>query len=388
LQTAERVCPISENRKRLLGADDDGQFGKRLGEVIEIARLNGWHLPIRDLLALASNMILGHPRAKEGLLACADIAKIQDQGVVEDASLYENVFGANLPARRAMARPVFRALAAFGIGAETTNACDGLLVYGADDPQLGQAFDRLVRADRVYGATAGYLATLQQYLEGDEDARLDGGATGFLERLKAQRRRLFFSLPKGESGYFFWSLSAFCFAGDYLEMTKTLRDNKPLNEATRVRLAKGLNRVMTGLLVENTDKIFVASSGGFTQSRISVLCDTEAPAKRMGGVGMRVRLDPLSELVELDVALAQGANNGASFLLSPVRFEFLCRVAEGALPGSFKAKLLRKAELLRKKLLGEDNEQFGDEGSLTLNFIDIEQSGHGFSRPVTVRVGA
>jgi hypothetical protein len=85
--------------------------------------------------------------------------------------------------------------------------------------------------------------------------------------------------------------------------------------------------------------------------------------------------------------------------LSPVRFEFLCRVAEGALPGSFsnecledmlafKAKLLRKAELLRKKLLGEDNEQFGDEGSLTLNFIDIEQSGHGFSRPVTVRVGA
>jgi hypothetical protein len=41
-----------------------------------------------------------------------------------------------------------------------------------------------------------------------------------------------------------------------------------------------------------------------------------------------------------------------------VRFEFLCRVAEGALPGSFsnecledmlafKAKLLRKAELIR-----------------------------------------
>ena len=37
---------------------------------------------------------------------------------------------------------------------------------------------------------------------------------------------------------------------------------------------------MTGLLIENNDKIFVASSGGFTQSRISVLCDTEAPVLR------------------------------------------------------------------------------------------------------------
>jgi hypothetical protein len=194
-------------------------------------------------------------------------------------------------------------------------------------------------------------------------------------------------------------MTAFQFAGDYLDMVKALSENKPVSETVRARLVRGLNRVMTGLLIENNDKLFVASSGGFTQSRISVLCDTEAPARRSGGVGMRIKLDRLTERPALDVALATGAGNAANFLLSPVRFEFLCRVADGALPGSFsnecledmlafKAKLLRKAELLRASRLEDDEEPSVDDEALTLNFIEIETNGHGFSRPVTVRVGA
>ena len=382
----------------MLGARDGGRFARRLGDIVEVARLNGWHLPVRDLLALASNMILGHPRAKEGLMACADIAKIQERGTIESASLYGNVFGANLPVRRAMNRPVFRALATFGIGGETTNAADGLMVYGADDPKLVDAFNKFLRADSIYGATGSYMASLRQYLEGDESARVDDGADEFLSRLQAQRRRLFFTLPDAEPDYSFWLMTAFRFAGDYLDLTTALSGNKPMSEAVRARLVRGLNRVMTGLLIENNDKLFVASSGGFTQSRISVLCDTEAPARRSGGVGMRIKLDTLTRRAALDVALAPGDANAASFSLSPVRFEFLCRVAEGALPGSFsnecledmlafKAKLLRKAELLRSVRLGEDEESGMSDGSLTLRFIEMEQSGHGYSRPVTMRTG-
>lgn len=401
LQAGGRVCPIYENRSRVLGELDDGLFAKRLGDIVEVSRLNGWHLPVRDLLALASNMILGHANpkeAKEGLMACSDIAKIQERGTMEDASLYGNVFGSNLPPRRAMSRPVFRALASFGVGFETTNAADGLMVYGADDPKLLDTFKLLLGGDPVYGATQGYLASLQRYLEGDEAARIDNGAQEFLDRLQAQRRRLFFTVPENEKDYDHWLMTAFCFAGDYLEMIDALSDGKGVSESTRARLVRGLNRVMTGLLIENNDKLFVASSGGFTQSRISVLCDTEASARRSGGVGMRIKLEPLTERVALDVALSAGASHSASFTLSPVRFEFLCRVAEGALPGSFsnecledmlafKAKLLRKAELLRASRLAEDEEPGVDDGALTLNFIEMEQNGHGFSRPVTVRVG-
>jgi hypothetical protein len=402
LQADGRICPIYENRTRALSEHDNGLFARRLGDIVEVSRLNGWHLPVRDLLALASNIILGHgdaKLAKEGLMACSDVAKIQEKGAIEEANLYGNVFGSNLPLRRAMSRPVFRALASFGVGTETTNAADGLMVYGADDPKLMEAFNRLLGNDVIYGATQGYLASLLRYLEGDEVARIDNGAQEFLDRLQAQRRRLFFNIPVTEKEYDHWQMTAFRFAGDYLEMIDFLADGKGVGESTRARLVRGLNRVMTGLLIENNDKLFVASSGGFTQSRISVLCDTEAAARRSGGVGMRIKLDPMTERVTLDVALAAGASHSASFTLSPVRFEFLCRVAEGALPGSFsnecledmlafKAKLLRKAELLRADRLTEDEEPGVDDGALTLNFIEMEQNGHGFSRPVTVRVGA
>lgn len=112
---------------------------------------------------------------------------------------------------------------------------------------------------------------------------------------------------------------------------------------------------------------------------------------------MQVRIDKHTERPSIDLALAPGASGSVTFNLSPVRFEFLCRVAEGSLPGSFsnecledmlafKAKLLRKAEVIRAARKAEDDEADEDVGALTLNFIEIEQSGHGFSRPVTVRV--
>ena len=396
------VCPISENRTRLLSAADGGVFSRRLGDLVEVARLNGSHLPVRDMLALVSNMILGHnhKETKEGLMACSDIARIQESGTLEKGSLYGNVFGANLPTRRAMDRPVFKVLSSFGIGDETTNSVDGLLVYGNDDAKLAPAFKRLVADDPVYGATASYMAMQKQYLEGDDSARVDGGADNFLEALVAQRRRLFFTLPDAHIDYGHWGLTAFRFAGDYLAMSYALIAKKAVEEATREMLVRGLNRVMTGLLIDNSDKIFVASSGGFTQSKVSVLCDTEAPSRRIGGVGMIVKHDPQSERPLLDIALAPGSGNSVILSLTPVRFEFLCRVAEGALPGSFsnecledmlafKAKLLRKAELIRNKRGAEDEEEAGaGDGALTLNFIDIEENGYGFARPVTVRIDA
>lgn len=398
LKADGKVCPIYENRQRLLGSGDAPQLGRRLGDLVEIARLNGQHLPVRDLLALCANMILGHRDAKDGLLSCGEVAGIQDQGAVDRASVYGNAFGANLPKRRLADRPVFKAMASFGVGDETTNAADGLLVYGKDDVKLAPTFVRLVGSDPIYGATPRLLSAQDKYLEGEENARIDGGAAGFMELLQEQRRRLFFTLPPDEDGYPFWAMTVFRFAGEYLEMRAALLDKKAVSEIVRGRLVRGLNRVMTGLLIDNVDRIFVASSGGFTQSRVSVLCDTEAPSRRVNGVGMSIKLDARTGRPLLDVSLAQGSGNSVTFDLTPVRFEFLSRVSDGALPGSFsnecledmlafKAKLLRKAELIRSKSHEDDEEEVSaDDGSLTLNFIDIEQGGHGFSRPITVRI--
>ena len=398
LKSGNKVCPIYENRQRLLGNTDGAQLGRRLGDLVEIARLNGQHLPVRDLLALCANMILGHSDAKDGLMSCAEVARIQEQGAVDRASVYSNAFGANLPKRRLADRPVFKAMTAFGVGDETTNGADGLLVYGKDDIKLAPTFARLIGSDPIYGATPRLLSAQDKYLEGEEAARIDGGATAFMDLLQEQRRRLFFTLPPTEEGYPFWSMTVFRFAGEYLEMRTALLEKKAVAETVRGQLVRGLNRVMTGLLIDNVDRIFVASSGGFTQSRVSVLCDTEAPSRRINGVGMLIKIDAKSGRPSLDVSLAQGTANSVAFDLTPVRFEFLSRVAEGALPGSFsnecledmlafKAKLLRKAELIRSRnQQNEDDEADAESTSLTLNFIDIEQGGHGFSRPITVRI--
>jgi len=400
LNSGGKICPIVENRRRLLGEADGGQLAQRLGDLVEIARLNGMHLPVRDLLALCSNMILGYAdakAAKENLMTCADVPKIQEGGHIGKASIYANAFGANLPKRRASDRPVFKAMASFGVGEETTNAADGLLVYGKDDSRLQADFERLVAVDPVYGATKAFRAAQDAYLEGHEGARLESGSTEFMEMLEDQRRRLYFSLPEAEAGYSHWSMTAFRFAGNYLDIIESLRAKKPVNDATRGRIVRGLNRVMTGLLLENVDRIFIASSGGFTQSRVSVLCDHETPSRRQGGVGMAIKLDEETGRPQLDVSLSPGPGNSVAFDLTPIRHEFLSRVAEGALPASFsnecledllafKAKLLRKAEIVRKLgFTDDDDEVGGDPSALTLNFIDIEPGGRGFARPVTVR---
>lgn len=400
LQADGKVCPIDENRRRLLGELDGGQLSHRLGDLLEIARLNGLHLPMRDLLALCSNMVLGYADAKlakENLMTCTDVAKIQESGDLSKASVYANTFGANLPKRRAYGRPIFKAMSSFGVGDESTNTADGLLVYGKDDSRLQADFTRLVESDPIYGATTAFRAAQDAYLEGYEGTRLEGGSAEFLAMLEGQRRRLFFTLPDGESGYPHWSMTAFRFAGDYLEIIEALKAKRPVNEAVRGRIAKGLNRVLTGLLLENVDRIFVASSGGFTQSRVSVLCDHETPSRRQGGVGMAIRLAEETGLPRLDVSLAAGPGNSVAFDLTPIRHEFISRVAEGALPASFsnecledllafKAKLLRKAEIIRKAgMVGDDDEVVEETSALTLNFIEIELGGCGFSRAVTVR---
>jgi hypothetical protein len=403
LRTGGKVCPIDENRRRLLGEPDGGQLASRLGDLIEIARLNGVHLPVRDLLALCSNMVLGYSdakEAKENLMTCADVAKIQEAGNVSEASVYANAFGANLPRRRASDRPVFKAMAGFGVGEETTNAADGLLVYGKDDSRLQADFARLVANDPIYGATANYLRAQENYLEGHESARIDGGSDTFMDMLEDQRRRLFFTLPSDEPGYSRWAMTVFRYAGDYLEIIETLTENKKqVSEAIRSRLAKGLNRVLTGLLLENTDRVFIASSGGFTQSRVSVLCDHSTFARRQQGVGMAFRLNRLTGRPFLEVQLAQGAANRVVFDLTPIRHEFLSRVADGSLPASFsnecledllafKAKLLRKAETVRRNGVAQDDEVGGDDAAMTLDFIEIEPGGRGLTRPVTVRAPA
>jgi hypothetical protein len=170
--------------------------------------------------------------------------------------------------------------------------------------------------------------------------------------------------------------------------------------AIKSKMIRGLNRVTTGLLLDNTHAVFIASSGGFSNSKVSVLCDTEIPATRRGaGPGLSVHFDSSKQRPCIDIWVGQDATTSVKFDLTPVRFEFLCRVADGALPSSFsnecfedllafKVRLLRKAEHVRAQLaIADGNDPYGDDhqdADLKLAFIEIEPSGNGFLKPMIV----
>lgn len=384
----DSICPIYENRRRLLGEDEP--FKRRLASLIELSERNGSHFPVRQLLALVANSILGHPEARDGLMNCAEVPRIVEEGKTDLASIYRNIFGENLRPSRAEKTELFRKLNAFGIGAETSNRVDNLLVYGADDPAYREDFEQLVLADTVYGATPSYIAAQRAYLEGADST----DRNAFLANLKSQRQRLFFTMPDElAADYDLWDLTVFRYAGLYLEVAEKLKAKQPVPRQALTMIVRGLNRIFTGMLVQNQDELVLATSGSYSQSKRSPLLDELISVPRQAGEEVVVVADDSGGFC-VSVKLVRGTDiPPVSLTLSPTRFEFLGRVAEGALPSSFslechedllafKARLLRETEN-RRKLDGEDEI---NDGEMMLRFIDLGSDGRAIARRVIVRV--
>ncbi|WP_316162458.1 hypothetical protein [Bradyrhizobium sp. SZCCHNRI20481] len=383
-------CPIMENRTRLQHPSQGAVFRKRLTALVELSEQNGVHFPVRQSLALVTNILLGHPAAKDGLMSCGQVAEISSRGAGHLASIYRNVFGENLSSRRAEKTDLFRKLNSFGIGSETSNKVDDLLVYGADDPQLRANYESLVLVDPVYGGTPAYTGAQRAYLEGaDEDTR-----DAFLPMLRSQRQRLFFTLPEDHAADFeLWDLTVFRYGGDYLDMVTKLRANQGTPRGVMPLLMRGLNRVFTGMLVQNQDELVLATSGSHSQSKTSPLLDETISVPRHQGEEVTLALTA-KRGVSLKVRVSRGDDPGPVVLsLTPTRFEFLGRVAEGALPSSFslechedllafKAKLLSATD--RRRVVDEDGAPA--EGELMLRFIEVGSDGRAQPRRVVVRV--
>lgn len=388
--SGDNVCPIFENRRRLIGEGEGDPFKRRIAALIELSERNGSHFPVRQLLALVANSILGHPDARDGLMSCMEVPRLVKEGKSDLASIYRNIFGENLRPSKAEKTELFRKLNAFGIGAETSNRVDNLLVYGADDPAYHEDYGRLVLADAVYGATASYSAAQRAYLEGADTT----DRAVFLTSLRSQRQRLFFTMPDElAADYDLWDLTVFRYAGLYLEVAEKIAFKQPVPRQAVTMIVRGLNRIFTGMLVQNQDELVLATSGSYSQSKRSPLLDELISVPRQGGEEVSVAPDGTGGFC-VSVKLVRGSEIGpVTLALSPTRFEFLGRVAEGALPSSFslechedllafKARLLRETENRRK----HDGDEEITDGELMLRFIDLGSDGRAIARRVVVRV--
>ncbi|MGK7953517.1 MAG: hypothetical protein AB4368_33220 [Xenococcaceae cyanobacterium] len=372
-------CPIWENKIRLEGTENNKTLQNRLIDLLELAELNGMHLPIRQLLLLIANILLGHPDGKDKLLNCRKIPAIVEQGTSHNASLYRNIFGENLSLRKRTSIEIFKVLNYFGVGTETSNQIDNILIFGSDDPNFKHDYDFLIETDTFYGAYRKFNLNQKSYLEGNYSEDRDN----FLVMLQSQRQRLFFVIPpEQESSLDFWNLTVFQYAGEYLnDVYRVLKNNKQISQIIIGRLIRGLNRIFTGMLVKNQDRLIIATSGSYSQARISQVYEDEIFVRKKRGEKVTIELETNKNQPYLAVYLPSNQELSPIKLgLNLTRYEYLSRVAEGTLPSSFsqecyedilafKTQVLQQIE--QRKII-EGEEEIDSENYMLLQLLEVK----------------
>lgn len=383
-------CPIIENKKRL----EDKLFQNRLIDLLELCELNGLHVPIRQLLILLANAILGHPDAKDKLMTCEEVPKILKENKASLASVYSNILGENLSARRRESTTIFEVLGRFGIGNESSNRIDNMLIFGEDDPELSNDYKALVGIDPYYGANASYRNLQKAYLEGATPEEQQQ----FLDLLKIQRQRLFFTIPEEQQKEMhLWQLTVFHYAGEFLNnIYQALKEKKTerISNIVVAKIVRGMNRIFTGLLVNNKDELILATSGSFSQAKICRVFEEFISVQKKRGEYITLELDSDNNKPTLVVSLSANTNmQKAKMLLNLTRYEYLCRVAEGALPNSFSREcyediLAFKTRLLRQLFARrqEEREEGESENYMVLRLITELDSNGMLHNPYSLEV--
>ena len=377
------TCPIRINRERLRGGAEGSVFRKRLGELMKLARANSMHLPIRDLLLLSVNILLGDRQGRQILLTCRTARNRADREDYRQTNPYANVFGMNLPERQRQQYQVFTTFEAFGIGRETDNKFDNLLIYGA----YGESdhYKKFVSDDIYYGARA-YRPFLRDYLEGERD-----NIDEFMRALGRQRQRLFFSLPRDQA-FDPWRLTVYQASGRFLEFVSGLANNADVSRTIEL-LVKGLNRTFCGMMIDDGTQLYLASSGGDGRGRIASLLNYDLPTKshrRDPYVNFTLGADHATPCLQIiDPA---GAENGVvdSLSLQLTHFEYLIRVAGGSLPGSFSRQCNEDFLDFKLRLIKRLDEIIGDTAlteDVNLQALTVDENGRAHPDNIRIRVG-
>jgi hypothetical protein len=368
-------CPIRHNYELL----QTPLVRSRLRSLLELCDHNGLHVPIRQILLLLTNAILGHPDAKDHLMIPADVPKIIAAGTTSKASLYNNIFGGNLSEIRRQAITIFDYLERFQIGYETSNRVDNILIFGQDDANLGSHFTEFVANDQFYGADPRFYAAKREYIEGTDES--EDNSRDFLQMLVSQRRGLFFKIPKqSESELNLWELTVFKFAGEYLDsVAEVLRQGAIVKRPILSKLIKGLNRVFTGMLINSDREIYLATSGNYSQAKVSRILVERISVEPSKGEKVILQYDESNGRVLLSVFFAPDVS--VDFNLTLIRYEFLSRIAlEGALPASFSKEcyedlLAFKSQLIAAYMKRQSRESATAGSTISLNLLALTERG-------------
>lgn len=335
----DRPCPIQLNRSLLRRADGTpSPFRDRLRQSLRLAAANDQHVPIRQLLTLVVNVVLGDAKNPDDpLLNCATAKKRANNRDYRHTNPYNNACGLNLRPERRHSNRVFRVFEVLAVGLETNNLIDAALIQKKPEALHKAIFT----GETTYGAEI-YTPLLQEYLSKGGTTSGSEVINSFRRGLEAQRRRAFFRLEDTDTPEMSspWRLTIFHHGGVYLKLLKNLGGDarKDVIDFHTRQLIRGLNRAFTGMMTNDDEKLWLAGTIGKTDDPAGKV-STIDPIDRTNQVSLSVRLslNPVTKRPSLSVAAGRllGPTHLPSLDLRPLLFEYLMRVSNGSLPSSF-----------------------------------------------------
>jgi hypothetical protein len=343
---------------------------ERLRVLARIADVAGHHLPIRGVLCLLSNALLGHPDARDRVIRPgAEANDLVKAGTAQRAALHRTLFGENLTPTSRRKREIYRFLSMLHIGEETTNDLDELFIFGSRDQELGNAYRELIVTDPFLQRNPDFDSLLTRYIRGDmndeEETRL------FLAELGSERRRVFIQASAAQfQTYSLWKTSVFHHAREFLdEIVAPIQAGRAPARLHLRKIASGLNRIWTGmLLAEHANEIYLTTGLDLTTAAISdiyltqIELDAEPPGLKIVG----------ADASSVPVAVLHANGREFRFDLTLPRFEFLCRVADGAMPSSFSRESCTDFMSLKQRCLRDLHLRAS---TRSLHLIDVQGNG-------------
>ena len=344
----------------------------------KIADASGFHMPIRGILSLLVNAILGHPAAKDKVLRPQNNVESIIDKTPHEAALHRTLFGDHLTPVTRNKREVYRFLSTLQIGVETTNTLDELLIFGPyhDDLKALYDYDNVVGDDPYAQRNPQFAALAKEYVRGDLN---EEGITHLLAELCAERRRLFLTASDETlSKLELWRSSVFHHAGDYItKLLNPLENDKNVAYPLIQRLVAGLNRAWTGLFITHQpDALYLCTGLDVTTAAISDIIVGQVDIR--GSADNRIDVMMSKKPRRPEMIICSG-DKTFSISLTLVRFEFLCRVADGALPSSFSRESVEDFAMLKQRCIATLCSPSNDD---VMNSIRVTESGRIEKAPI------
>ncbi len=327
-------------------------YKNRLHDLVSISDGCKRHIPIRELLMWMSNGLLGSKNAPHGV---AGLNELRNCLTLEDAhrgALHKNLIGENLTQNQRDRFAMFRFLQGLKLGNETINDLDDLIIFGEHLGHLRDAYQSLVKEDAFQQRDPLIEHKLRSYIQGGTE-----DDTEVLDAIASERRRIFFSseekaLTKALPNRSIWETTVFHSAEDYLRHLLNGNEQDPVPPELTRKLILGLNRVWTGLLAEDDERLFLAKGLNLSSAAISDIFVMGVPITDDFGETLISVVKPSQSILVPQLRIIWKLEQVPfAFDLTLERFEFLMRVAEGVMPNAFSKECWDDIITLKTKFL-------------------------------------